>query len=1345
MVDFLFRYPAMLFFMLCLVVNSSGQEKQFRKYDMNSGLSNNSVLTLLQDGEGFVWMGTRDGLNRFNGIDFQVFKHHFADTSSLSNNQVNCLYESSDSSIWIGTANGLNRYKKSTGRFERFLIPSGSGAASGNYIRSIAESNDRLIWLGTTTGLCCYHPVTSVFENYLINPDKSHLSNIIVCIFTGEAGRIFLGTRKGLWCFEKGQFRRIFIDKMTETQTDRFEIRDIKKDAVGTYWIATEGFGLYSLKLEGRESASARRFSTRNSGIASDFVRKVYISPGGTIWAGTTEGLSLFTVPGPKFMNITYSPENTEGIADNSIRDIIRDNTGGYWIGTYAGGVKYYHPQNNLFPHYKRGTGKGNSLSDNAVSGFLEDGKGNIWIATERGGLNYWDPVTGKFSQFIHSGLHTLADNNVKALTYDKKGNLWIGTYNGLSVLNPATRRFRNFFRNTGNGNSLNHNQVHALHMDKNGLLWIGTNGGGVQTLDPERFVFTAYPKPGRENINAITEDSGGMLWIASQNGLFCMDRKTCKDVDLSGLMKELKNPVIYVQSLLADSSGNVWAGTQGYGLYLIRNNKIHWFSMLDGLPDNTVNALLEERRGTYWMTTNQGISRFVLTENSSGEPLLTTKHYSTSQGVQGKQFYPRSALKTRSGMFFFGGINGFNAFFPGAINDTVFYPEVQITRINIRDRNSGEQETGSPLNKPVSGTGEITLKYNQRDISLGFIGINYMNPEGTYYRYRMKGLNENWIDLGNKRELNFAYLPVGNYELQMKASTHPDKWGDGFRSLSIQVLPPWYRSVYALVFYVAFAGILLFIFFRYSQKWAKLKNELAMEHFQREKEEELHQMKLKFFTDVSHEIRTPLTLITAPLEQITNQSDLSYRLRNQLLSIQRNSQRLIHLINKVLDLRKLETGHGKLEVSEENLTEFLKETCLAFQESARIKNISLDFSSPVENYSAWYDREKLEIILYNLLSNALKFTGIEGKIRVRLNLIRTELPDGMKVQGEVAEITVEDNGEGIPAGKLETIFDQFSQAGAYSSNMVTGTGVGLDLTKRLVELHKGVIKVESRVSIPPEPGFTKFTVLIPVNREAYHDEEINHEVPVHAESSGFVLKSDPAETSGEAAVGNDSVLSGGSSKSAKKRKLLIIEDNHELRKFLCGFFENQFVVDEAEDGLSGWIIAAKVIPDLVISDVMMPGMNGIELCRKMKTDIRTSHIPVILLTARTAITYRYEGIETGADDYITKPFTTEYLHIRVNNLIRQRELMRNHFVNEMICDPEKITVTSTDEKLLKKAVDYITQNLSAKSVSVEKLSSEIGLSRVHFYRKIKAFTNLSAVEFIRSIKLKNAALLLEQ
>jgi signal transduction histidine kinase/DNA-binding response OmpR family regulator len=559
-------------------------------------------------------------------------------------------------------------------------------------------------------------------------------------------------------------------------------------------------------------------------------------------------------------------------------------------------------------------------------------------------------------------------------------------------------------------------------------------------------------------------------------------------------------------------------------------------------------------------------------------------------------------------------------------------------------------------------------------------------------------------------------------------------------------VLPPWWQTWYAYSIYLIFVIFLLYVFFRYSQRWATLKNKLQMEHFEREKELELHESKLKFFTDVSHELRTPLTLILAPLEKIILQSELEESLYKQLILIQRNGNRMMQLIDQVLNLRKLESGHEKLQAAKGNIVNFLKEISLAFNEVALSREITFKYRPSVEKLNVWFDRDKMEIIVYNLLSNALKNTPAGGYIELILKImdagsIVENIPEDHK--GQFIEISVVDNGKGISETDLKHIFERFYTVNKKEENS-KGFGVGLELTKRMVELHKGFIKVESQTASHVKSGNTKFSVYLPVGKSHLTPEEINHDFKSSDDSNRYTHELQFHEKITNFLPFDDTIeLPKLSDKD--KQTLLIVEDNLEVRAFIRDLFRENYLVEEAENGLKGWNIAIQAIPDLVISDIMMPEMDGIELCRKLKTDIRTSHIPIILLTARTTLTFKYEGLETGADDYITKPFSAQLLIIRVRNLIKQRNLLRSYFHKEAILEPENVTVTSVDERLLKKAVDYITQNIENSSISVEQLSQELGLSRVHLYRKIKALTNLTAVDFIRSIRLKRAAMFMQQ
>ncbi|MCX6327225.1 MAG: response regulator [Bacteroidia bacterium] len=1340
------KYRIILLASLYVLLTSFQKEIRFIKVNMETGLSHNSALCLIQDHVGFIWIGTRDGLNKFDGVYYTIYKHEFDDSLSISNNQVNCIFENDNNELWIGTANGLNKFDPARQSFTRFFAREDSTGISDNYIWSIGEDSDKNIWIGTTSGINIYSNKNNSFRRLFVNSEVSDNSNTIITIFKDSRENMWIGTRNGLYRKSDNGFVRYYLEKEAEQNSKRFEIRNIYECQNGDIWVGTEGFGLYSFSMSPGADTVAHHLTTKNSRLSSNTIRKIIEKDEKTLWLGTMEGLSIFDKNTSELVNITYSDENPEGISNNSVRDIIKDNQGGIWIATYAGGVNYYHPQKILFSLNSNFVDPKSTYKIKVVSVFLEESNGNLWIGTEGGGLHYYDQREDKYLHYLHSNGNGIVDNNIKSLAKDGRGNLWIGTFSGLSCLNIKTQQFTNYYNEKGLTNTLSNNQVHAIYIENDRRIWLGTNGGGLQILDQVTGNFFNVPGMGRKNINTIYTDKSDQVWIGSQDGISCIDKNSMKKIDVSPVPGKFKKTIIYVNFITDDSFGNIWIGTQGYGLFLNKGDSIYWFNTNNGLKDNTVNALLEGENGQLWITTNKGLSKVSLVEDKTGK-YLKSKTYTINDGLQGYQFYPRSALKSKAGRLFFGGVNGYNQFLPGQITDTVFYPQVIFSELSIKFKISKPGDLNSPIMQPLNETSHLVLNYNQRDFTISFSGLNFISPENTCFRYMVKGLDQDWIDLGTQRFINFTYFPAGSYELMVKATTNPESWGNEYKSLQITILPPWWKTGWAFSIYALLLAVLLAAFFRYSQRWAKLKNELAMEHFQREKEMELHQFKMNFFTDVSHELRTPLTLILTPLEKIIMQPGFTNRVRNQFLTIQRNGLRMMQLINQILDLRKLETGHASIQVAEGNISRFLRETSLGFKEMAKSNEIALEFVSEYDTLQLWYERDKMEIVLFNLLSNALKNTPKGGKVMLSLSVVDAEAI-GYKSKNELlsdsyAQITVEDNGKGIPAENLDAIFNRFYSLKQEAGNQTFSSGVGLELTKRLVELHHGIIIVESRVAGKSREGETKFTVWLPMGKNHFGTSEIIEDFKNSEDPSLYTWEFQDREFAYDE-FDIEPIIER-SENPDEKPHLLIVEDNNGVRNFIKSLFVSNYFVEEAGNGEIGLEKAFKTIPDLIISDIMMPVMDGIEFCHRIKTDLRTSHIPVILLTARTAITFKYEGLETGADEYITKPFSAKYLLIRVKNLIKQRDLLKSHFQLEALCDPGTITLTSFDEKLLKKAVDFITENISDSSVNVNKLSKHLGLSRVHFYRKIKALTNMTAVEFIRGVKLKRAAHLLSQ
>lgn len=1296
---------AVFFLLLAPGRNLRAQDLAFRKLDMRNGLSFNSVMCIKESSDGRLWVGTREGLNLYNGYDFTVFKHSPHNPSDLSNNHINVIFEDSRQQIWLGTANGLNRYNPGAGNFSVWYAQGNSGGLSNSYVKSIAEENPNTLWVGTSNGLSKFDIQKNTFSHVRL---PSAYANNIIALFKDNQQRIWMGTKGGLYVWQGGKARRVNLDPAVENAGEIFEIRDIKQDSLGQLWVATEENGVYAFSYQNDTVTLKTHWKTESSGVLSDQVRRLLVEKD-RVWAATLSGLYIADLKKNTFTNISYSIRNPDGLSRGSIHDIIRDRFGGYWIATYSGGLNYYHSQNHLFRHFKQLPGIEGGLSENDVNGFLEDADGNIWISTGRG-LNHYQVNTGKFHPYNAGSPGGLSNRIVKAITSDKKGNLWIGTYNGLNYFDTKTGKFRHFYHEPGE-NSLNQNQVHALYYDTDDQLWIGMNVGEFQVYDPQRDTFTNIPGIG-SIVSYIYEDRLGKLWIGTRSGLKCMDRRTRKIVDISPLTRGYEDELLYINWITEDRHGRLWIGTQGSGLFLITGGQLHWFGQGKGLSGNTVNAILEDRNGHLWLSTNSGISRVEYREDPSGTPSIVSTDFSEIHGLQGPQFNPASALKTSQGRMLFGGINGFNIFRPEVIRKEIYFPEVYFDR--VQPTSGPDSSRAAPVDSAVK------LRYAQRNIYVEFSGINFVNPDGIFYRYSLSSLDNGWVETGKLRSVNFTYLPIGTHQLKVQATSQPGVWGKEFSVLTITVLPPWWLTRWAYLGYFLAAAAALYQALQFLRRRNAARNKRMVEEIMREKEQKMLASRLEFFTDISHELRTPLTLILTPLEKLMSHPELPERVSHQLHVIQRNGKKMMGMINQVLNLRRFEHGEEpqQLHAESHDLVSFLKEIFLSFKPLAAARNVHFYPDFEREDLPVHFDNNKLEIVVQNLLSNAFKFTPEGGEVILRLATTEQKMT-------RYVRIDVENTGPAIARDTLEKIFNRF-----YSADNPEGIGIGLELARRMVELHQGFMEVQNS-ELPEKNTFlTRFRVFFPLNpgspasttdispRELMHDEDWLE--------AGMEVKlpdvSDP-----------------------EKQTLLLVEDNPEVRELIRDLFITHYTIEEAGNGEEGWQLAQKISPDLIISDIMMPVMDGIELCRRIKTDIKTSHIPVILLTARATVAYKYEGYETGADAYITKPFSGNYLLLRVKNLIRQRNMLKQHLQRESLFDPGTVIVNTLDDKILRKAKEYVETHISDTSFTIEEMSRELGLSRMHFHRKIKSLTGLSPAEFVRNIRLKRAAAILQQ
>ncbi|WP_319501491.1 two-component regulator propeller domain-containing protein [uncultured Draconibacterium sp.] len=1297
---------------------------------MSMGLTHNTALCLLEDQDGYIWIGTLDGLNKYDGSKIVTFKHVFGDSTSLINNHINCIVQAKNRDIWIGTANGLSKYDIQNKHFKSYQFKVDGVTVNINHIRTIFEDDNHILWIGTANGIIKFDVKNETYEYVLINPEIKATENALRIIFKDRNENILFGTDDGLFRFTNERFSEIELNVDNTEGTNL--VREIVEDDNGFLWLGTEKDGIIILDYQQGSYKVRRKINSENCQISSNTIRSIFFENSTTVWAGTFEGLNIINLETSSNNFDIKSCDLADDVSHKSIRDIIPDSSGGIWVATYLGGVNYYNKQKNLFSHSVWFTDNNVSLNNNIVSVLKEDGN-KLWMGTEGGGIYLSQDGGNSISKRINSVNSDLPHNSIKSLDIGY-GKLWIGTLAGFSSYDLTTQKVRNYFHNKEDESSLLSGHVSSIYFENEERIWVVTLGGGLQLFNAVTNEFRTIPEFNGRNFTCSYFDQQKVLWMGTQNGVFAYDTKQGKQIDFQRRVTNWDNSFTHVSFITGDSGGKIWIGTLGKGLYLIRDNRLFWYNTANNLTDNSVNSLLEGAPNQYWIATNRGLSKIDLTETSGGEPKLNSVVYSATQGLQGPQFSPNCALKSNSGKLLFGGINGLNSFFHSDIKETAFQPRLILEELRIRNQLINPNNEASPLNKRLNDSHNITLKYDQREFSVYFTGINYINPEKNLYRYKIERENDQWTEIGNQDNINFTYFPVGTHEIKLQVSTNPNQWGAEYHSLVVTVLPPWWKTIWAFLIYTFVLSAMLIVFFMLSQRWAKMKNQLAMQQFQQDKENELYQLKLKFYTDVSHELRTPLTLILAPLENLVSKSDMPSRIKNQLLQIQRSGYRLMQLVNQILDLRKLETGHDHLQVAEGNIVKFLSEISLAFKEVATSKNIEFEFLPVQQKLMLWFDRDKLEIIINNLLSNAIKFTPSGKKVVLQLE---------KETDNRTLRINVTNEGPGIPAEELDEIYKRFYSKNDKHRAANYGSGVGLELTKRMVELHKGNIFVSSTDSDTNEK-LTTFSISLPLGKEIYSVDEIDTE---------FRNSEDPSLYTNEMLQRElifideeeDLSINNKSEHEEKLEKLLIVEDNPEVRNFVKVLFASTYEISEAENGETGLQKAIEINPHLIISDVMMPVMDGIEFCRRIKTDARTSHIPVILLTARTALTFKYEGLETGADEYITKPFSSKYLELRVKNLIKQRTNIQEHFKREAIFDPGNVTLTSIDEKILKKAVDYIAEHITDPKLNVNKLSAHIGLSRVHFYRKIKALTNQTAVEFIRSVRLKRAALLLEQ
>ncbi|GAA3912297.1 response regulator [Chitinophaga oryziterrae] len=1297
---------------LLLQAQTSQSQYQFTRIDIAQGLSANQVNTILKDSQGFMWFGTMSGLNRYDGYTFKVFRHDTRDTTSLSDNFITRLTEGPDGLIWVTNRYGQNIYNPATGTFERHpgKIMKQWGIPGDSINNIMKDSRGNFWFIVPDSGLYCYYPsvkhATRVphVEHNIYTPS----TNAIACMVQDKNKTIWILHTDGMLDMMDETYRQVFPYSHMPAQPGSSPLQNYEMiaDTDGDLWIFSNSDvqGVYSFNTKKGFTHYDQNSSPLK--LNNNIVRGVVQDNQGLIWVGTDHG--GVNVIDKKHQSIEYlvnNSENPKSLGQNSINALYRDNSGIIWIGTYKRGLSYYHENIVKFPLFQHQVYAANSLPYDDVNRFAEDASHNLWIGTNGGGLIYYDRTHNTYKQYLHdaANANSPSGNVIVSLWIDHNQKLWIGSYfGGLDCFDG--QHFTHYRHDPANPSSLSDNSVWEIFEDSKHQLWIGTLSGGLDLLNPATGVFQHFQK-GQPNsirsayISALLEDKQGNLWIGTSDGIDVRDpqgRFTHYD---SGPDKISNRNVI---CLFEDSRGMIWIGThEGLNQFDPHTKKFRTFRREDGLPDNTVLNILEDNDHTLWMSTANGLSN--LNKN-------TFKNYDESDGLQGREFNENAALKTSKGELIFGGGNGFNLFYPHniAVNHNV--PPVVFTDFQIFNNSMqpGEIINGRKLlSQSISTTKEITLKYKENVFSISFAALNFFHPEKNRYMYMLEGFNHEWLTTeGQLRMATYTNLDPGDYIFRVKASNNDGIWTQQPLELHIKILPPFWRTPLAFLIYVLLTLAALWLARRLILERERLRSRIEQERQEAQRMHELDALKIRFFTNISHEFRTPLSLIITPLEKIIKK-DLESGLQQQLVLVQRNARRLLNLVNQLLDFRKMEVQEIKLYPVQGDIVPFIQELTTSFSDLSEKKQIHLDFHSNVSTLSMSYDPDKIEKIIFNLLSNAFKFTPEHGNISVDLQL---QNPKQLAIM-------VKDNGIGIPEEKQERIFERFFQHDIPGSLVNQGSGIGLSITREFVKLHGGSISVDST------PGMGScFTILLPVDNQLLVTDPIK--------ASIMVAKPAPAPIP---------VYTG------KKPVVLLIEDNEDFRFYLKDNLGLYYHIIDAPNGLAGWNILQNTIPNLVVSDVSMPEMDGLELCRRIRQQPRIAHLPVILLTARAAEEDQLEALDNGATDYITKPFNFEMLLSRIRNIITQQISLKNTFKQHIDAHPEEIAISSQDEVFIQNALRIVEKNISNPDFSVEELSRELHMSRVSAYKKLLQLTGKPPIEFIRSIRLKRAAQLLEK
>ncbi len=1392
---------------------------QFKHYGIEEGLNSNTINCIIQDEQGFIWLGTRDGLVRYDGYNFKIYSNKIDDSTSLSNNTVNCIFEDSRGWLWIGTETGLDCFDRNTNEFVSLNLNDNLDYKNiQKRIFSISEDKNGVIWVGSSVGVWCIRLEDGAKGNSvsfdllkkekylskrfaLYGNDATKPQNVIYSVLIDSKENIWVGSYGGLMRMlpvanrkdedeYEFNFERIYDKFEKSSPVLKNPILNLLEDSFGRIW-AKSSMGLIKFTPPVNPSKPLND-KTNFQKFTYDFylyrtgaLEEIELNHKNYLWVELKDkGFALFDFDSEKFLKFP----GDESLQGNStlpylINSVYKDRNGNFWFGTNTNGLYKFDSNSIRFNKYNSkldkvvykklidmrfvfedshgdlwiandGVYRCNRYTGEVLSEYWtptstpywtfknkieEDGHGFIWIASEFGGLYRYDPYNNKMNPVESFGLsredylkvseeveirsyspgeiernkklkkqNGYFSENVTALARDSEGNIWSGAWVKLTERTKTNKNIRGMFL----------------------LSKIDISTNKILRFDLNKYLKNKIPKA-NETFYSIYVENTANVWLGTSLGLVKFNSIT-GSIRIYSLNREdgIKRKHYNIHAVTPDSHNPgkyLWIGTAGDGIYRFdkRNESFLNFTDRDGLPGNVASSILVDNKGNLWIGTNKGLCNVILDSKTSD--IIAVKNYNKADGIEEDNFgffYGQNAHRNAKGEMFFAGAKGITIFSPEEIRNVEIPTAPVATEFFLNFVPVIYGEKNSPLNRPISQVTDIELPHEQNSFALSLSALNFLPPEKNKYSYKLEGFQDDWIYPANERRAIFTNVPPGNYTFKARVAQGAGSWSKKELDIRISIIPPWYLTWWAYLFYGLSFLVILYFIRKYELNRQRHKLSALTHIAEADKLKELDKMKTDFFANISHEFRTPLSLIKGPVEQELRENKSPITGRRMKMAL-RNINRLFFLIKQLLDLSALESNKMQLRASESDIISFSNGIIMGFASWAERKNIALKIFSKQAHLHVYFDKDQMEKILNNLLSNAIKFTNEGGTIEVTIGLSDDE---------KSVEIIVKDTGIGIPADKLENVFNRFYQVDSSATREHEGTGIGLALVKELVELHGGEIKVESK-----EGGGTAFTIRIPLGKE-------------HLETTQIMASVTESKKVNKVSIDEFDFVAddGHSSKDPVQLKrdelplILIVEDHADFRTFIRETLGGDYRTIEAKNGIVGMEKAFEEIPDLIISDVMMPEMSGYELCEKIKNDERTCHIPVILLTAKAAREDRIEGLNMGADDYLSKPFDSTELLSRVNNLIHQRRKLQIYFQQHIIFKKGSDKIISSDEQFLRRALEIVEENIGKEEFSVDDFASGMNMSRSQLHRKINALTGKSATNFIRTIRLQRAAELLK-